>query len=189
MNTKKCSKCGWIYPTEWPGRRCRFCQEPFIDGICSCCGEYSEKLHNTICRACHTKQHREWRMRRRDTAVDSLSKWLTKIAELPYPSPALTEEQWMEACKHFGGCAYCGGTDIDARSMFIQFRDGGRYCAWNIIPACERCETARKDVPNPFLRMDSSLNRSPAASARKYNFTLERLSNIVGYLQGKMDEV
>lgn len=95
----------------------------------------------------------------------------------------------MEACKHFGGCAYCGTDSIDARSMFIQFNAGGRYCAWNIIPACEQCETALKVDPNPFLRMDDSYHRGAKHSARKYGFTIENLQNIVDYLQSRMEEV
>ena len=186
MNTKKCSKCGWVYPVMWPGRRCRFCQEPFKDGLCSCCGNYSEKLHNGICQQCHTIMHRAWRKGRVDNAEVAYKKWLDKIKDLPYPSPTLTEEQWMEACRHFGGCAYCGDATIDARSMFIQFKDGGRYCAWNIIPACERCETARKSSTNPFLRMDNSYHRGSEHAARKYGHTLENLNKIVDYLQERM---
>ena len=189
MNTKKCSKCGWEYPIDWPGRQCRFCQEPFKDGPCSCCGKLSDNLHNGICRTCHTAQHKVWRMGRRETANTAHAEWLKKIASQPYPYSTLTEDQWLEACKHFGGCAYCGSSDIDARSMFIPFKEGGRYCAWNIIPACEKCETARKATPNPFLRMDEGLLRSQTNSARKYGYTLENLHRIVDYLQSKMEEV
>lgn len=187
MNTKKCKKCGWEYPIDWPGRICRFCQEPFIDGPCSICGKYSEKLHNGKCTACKTIEHRAWREKRVNNADMAFADWRKRIASLPYPSPTLTEGQWMEACKHFGGCAYCGSADIDSRSMFIQFKDGGRYCAWNIIPACERCETARKRDSNPFLRMDNKYRRAAYHSAKKYGFTLENLQRIVDYLASKME--
>lgn len=188
MNTKKCSKCGWEYPIDWPGRQCRFCQEPFLDGPCSHCGRIT-KLHNGVCRECETKQHAEWRAGRINIADTSLKEWLTKISAIPKSSPTLTEEQWMEACRHFGGCAYCGDMNIDSRSMFIRFKDGGRYCAWNIIPACERCETLRKVIPNPFLRMDQKIRRGNKEPAKKYGFTLEKLQNIVDYLQSKMEEL
>ncbi len=186
MNTKTCSKCGWEYPLMWPGRQCRFCQEPFKESPCSHCGKIA-KLHNGVCRSCETIQHREWRNGRIDTAEEAYKEWLKKISKLPYPSPTLTEEQWLEACKHFGGCAYCGDANIDSRSMFIPFKAGGRYCVWNIVPACERCETVRKSDPNPFLRMDNSYHRGSAHSARKYGYTLENLSRIVDYLQSKME--
>lgn len=140
-----------------------------------------------MCRQCHTRQHAEWRDRRRNNAASSLDDWLKKIKALPYPYQTLTEEQWMEACRHFGCCAYCGEGNIDARSMFISFKDGGRYCAWNIIPACEKCETALKATPNPFIRMDDRYNRDYAAAAKKYGFTVENLNKIVDYLQSKME--
>lgn len=188
MNTKKCSKCGWEYPIDWPGRRCRFCQELFADGPCSHCGKIA-KLHNGVCRACETIQHREWREGRISNADKAYKDWLKKISKLPYPFKTLTEDDWMNACKHFGGCAYCGDDNIDARSMFIHFKDGGRYCTWNVIPACEKCETARKSTLNPFLRMDDSYNRCPSNSAKKHGFTLDRLQAIVDYLQSKMEEL
>lgn len=186
MSTKKCSKCGWEYPIDWPGRTCRFCREPFIDGICSRCGKYSEKLHRGRCQACYTEMHRDWRDKHRSNADAAYKEWMKKIESQPYPYQALTEEQWMEACRHFGGCAYCGDAEIDARSMFISFKEGGRYCAWNVIPACEKCETALKIDPNPFLRMDDRYHRGSAHSARKCGFTLENLQRIVDYLERKM---
>lgn len=184
MNTKKCSKCGWEYPIDWPGRKCRFCQEPFPESPCSHCGTIT-KLHNGVCRACETKQHKEWRYRRRYNADTSFKEWLEKISK--QPASTLTEEQWMEACNHFKGCAYCGADSIDARSMFITFKDGGRYTCWNIIPSCERCETARKYTENPFLRMDEGLNRTHVHQAKKFGFSMEKLQKIVDYLQSKME--
>lgn len=189
MNTKKCSKCGWEYPIDWPGRSCRFCHEPFEGGPCSHCGRIFDKLHNGVCRECETKQHRAWREGRIENAETSYKNWLKKINSLPYPSPTLTEEQWMEACKHFGGCAYCGDANIDARSMFIRFKEGGRYCAWNVVPSCERCETLRKSIYNPFIRMDQMYRRGNKEPAKKYGFSLDKLQKIVDYLQSKMEEI
>lgn len=185
MNTRKCSKCGWEYPIDWPGRTCRFCHEPFKDGFCSYCGKWSDKLHNTMCRACHTYQHKVWRDGRKFVAEESYEEWTFRIKDMPIEP--LTESQWLEACNHFKGCAYCGADSIDARSMFIPYKDGGRYTRWNIVPSCERCETARKVTTNPFLRMDDSLNRSQAHQARKYGFSMKRLQSIVDYLQSKME--
>lgn len=187
MNTKTCKGCGWVYPKDWVGRTCRFCHTPFTDGICAICGEYAESLHNYRCRSCENKEHAAWRKQRVDNADNRYKEWLKKVAELPYPYKTLTEEQWLQACKHFGGCAYCGKDSIDARSMFIQFKQGGRYCAWNIIPACEKCETARKDNPNPFIRMDQKLKRGNDTQAKKLGFSLDKLRNIVDYLQSKME--
>lgn len=188
MNTKTCKGCGWVYPKDWAGRTCRFCHTPFTEGICAICGEYAESLHNYRCRSCESKEHAAWRKQRINNAEVQYKDWRKKIASLPYPYKTLTEEQWLEACKHFGACAYCGEASIDARSMFIPFKYGGRYCAWNIIPACEKCETSRKDTPNPFIRMDQKLKRGRGEQAKKFGFNLDNLQRIVDYLQSKMEE-
>lgn len=188
MSTKTCKGCGWVYPKEWPGRVCRFCRTEFTDGICAVCGEYAEKLHRYRCKKCSTKEHTDWRNNRRKKAEAQYEEWLESIKKIPEPYTTLSEEQWLDACKHFGGCAYCGADSIEARSMFIAFKQGGRYCAWNIVPSCERCETARKAVSNPFARMDQTLYRDKGGTAKKYGFTLDNLQRIIDYLRVKMEE-
>lgn len=191
MNTRKCSKCGWVYPATWSGKVCRFCKEPMGEGgICPKCGQWSDKLNktNNRCTKCSTEDHIIWRSNRRATSREWYAQWLDTIKKIPTPYSTLTEEQWMEVCRHFGGCAYCGSDDISSRSMFIPFKDGGRYCAWNIVPACERCETARKSTLNPFERMDHVLMRSPSSAAKVYDLTLENLEKITDYLGSKMNE-
>lgn len=141
-----------------------------------------------ICRKCRTKQYAAWRKGKVDNADNAYNEWLDKVnIQLKTDTETLTESQWMEACKHFGGCAYCGDTSIDARSMFIAFKDGGRYANWNIVPACERCETSHKHIENPFKRMDQHLYRSQDNQARKYNYSVENLQKITDYLQSKME--
>ena len=191
MNTKTCSKCGWVYPADWPGRTCRFCHTPFVGGYCSRCGEWADRLQpgEWACKKCITAEHRANINKHRRTADERFDEWLRKIKALPEPYKTLTEEQWMQACKHFGGCAYCGSASIDARSMFIPFKYGGRYCAWNIVPACELCETAIKATENPFIRMDSVVNRCKNGSAAKRrNQSLKTLEGIVDYLQQFMED-
>lgn len=186
MSTKKCSKCGWEYPGDWPGRTCKFCHGPIEGGYCSICGEWSDKLHRGKCTKCRTEEHRAWDRMHKLRAEASYREWLLLIKHLRQPYETLTEEQWMNACKHFGGCAYCGAESIDVRSMFIPFKDGGRYCAWNIIPACEKCETAIKTIQNPFLRMDNVLYRAQHTSAQTYNLSLDKLEAITEYLKRRM---
>lgn len=187
MSTKTCKGCGWVYPKDWPGMTCKFCHTKFPDGICAVCGKYSEKLHKYRCKDCSTMEHTKWRKARYSKVENQYEEWLEDIRNIPTPYKTLTEEQWLEACKHFGGCAYCGAASIDARSMFIEFKQGGRYCAWNIIPACERCETARKDIRNPFARMDQLLYRGKDCHAKKYNLNLDNLQKITDYLHSKME--
>lgn len=189
MNIKKCNNCGREFPATHKARRCD-CGAYFKMGYCSVCGEWKENLRVNRCRECETEQHRAWREGRRNNGDSNLKKWLGAISRIPTPHKTLTEEEWLEACKHFGGCAYCGNPHIESRSMFIPFKDGGRYCAWNIIPACEECETRQKTIPNPFMRMDQKFSRGNHETAKKYGYTLEKLQRIVDYLGSKMpDEV
>lgn len=188
MNTRKCNNCGWEYPATWPGKTCKFCKAPMEGGICSSCGKFAEKLNKTNyrCTECSTKAHKAWSKGRVDAAEIEFSAWLEKIKQIPVPYTTLTEDEWLEACKHFGGCAYCGRPEIEARSMFIPFKLGGRYCAWNIIPACERCETSIKLTENPFKRMDDVYNRDKNIHTRRLGLSLDNLNRIVDYLKGRM---
>ena len=187
MNIKKCKSCGREYPATHKPRKCE-CGTPFKMGYCSYCGAWKEDLRDGRCRACETIQHRAWREGRRENGATNLKKWLTAIRKIPTPYKTLTEEEWLEACKHFDGCAYCGSKKIDARSMFIPFKDGGRYCAWNIIPACEECETRLITIPNPFMRMDQKFSRGNHETAKKHGYSLDKLQKIVDYLGSKMPE-
>lgn len=188
MNIKKCNKCGWEYPGEWPGRTCKFCRTTLTMGYCRICGKWSTNIDCGRCRECRTEEHRRNTARRRDEAAQQYKEWLESIASIPKPYKTLTEEQWLEACSHFGGCAYCGKDAIDTRSMFVPFKEGGRYCAWNIIPACERCENLQKQVQNPFSRMNQYLNRDRKSITKKYDMSLEKLQRIVDYLRSKMED-
>ena len=79
----------------------------------------------------------------------------------------------------------CGAESIDARLYFIQFKEGGKYNACNIIPACEKCSTDHKVNPNPFRTMDKMLNDT-AGTNRGQN--RNRLKAIVDYLQARIEE-
>ncbi len=189
MSTKTCKGCGWVYPKEWPGRRCSFCGTKFTDGICAVCGKYSEKLNRYRCTTCETKRYNAWRDAHKDNAEELYQEWCNAIAMIPTPYQTLTEEQWLETCKHFGGCAYCGAEAIDVRSMFIKFDKGGRYCAWNIIPACEKCETSLNSISNPFLRMNNKIYRSEHYTTKKLGYNLDNLQKITQYLKSKMESI
>lgn len=73
------------------------------------------------------------------------------MAKVPQSYPKLTEEQWIKAVKHFGGCALCKSESVDARWYFIPFQEGGRYCAFNVIPVCEKCAHKTRVNTNYFL--------------------------------------
>lgn len=94
----------------------------------------------------------------------------------------LSESEWYAACKHFGGCAICGNESIEARAFFVPFGDGGRYTAWNIIPACGKCGVEAKINDNPFKWM-TGLN------AKNVGLTTERANKIIAYLEQQIEKV
>lgn len=188
MSIKTCSKCGWVYPITSERRYCKFCGYSLNIGICTVCKKHSDNLLHSRCAECRRQRDIEWRNNRIDEDKKTLTEWLDKIHDIPTPYTTLTEDQWLEACKHFGGCAYCGSPEIESRAMFITFKRGGRYCDWNIIPSCERCQTVLKTDDNPFRYMDSRLYCWKGSPLAKNGFSLENLQKIVDYLGSKIDK-
>lgn len=153
MDTKTCSKCGWVVALHDPSNYCPVCGEPFPIRVCSICGKTFEYwAKKTMCKECYRKYvdvgNNEAMKRRR---IAMYNEWLEKIHRIPKDYPPLTEEQWMEAVKHFGHCALCKNESIDTRGYFIPFEKGGRYCDWNVIPLCSECATTMKRNLNWFL--------------------------------------
>ena len=135
-----------------PSNRCPVCGTLFDVRVCSICGEPFEPWGRSMCRPCYRKyvnvgNGKAQRNRRKEV----YSEWLEMIQQVPKDYPTLTEEQWMEAVQHFGGCALCGDESIDTRGFFVPFKSGGRYCDWNVIPLCSRCATRNKTNYNWFL--------------------------------------
>lgn len=183
MNVKKCSKCGWEYPANWPGRICMFCKGKILNGYCAKCGIWSDKLGNdNLCTKCSTMYDMAWRMNKEDTAIETFEAWQKRVSRL-VNYHTLTETEWLEACRYFGGCAYCGKDEIEAREMFIKFKDGGRYCAWNMLPTCEKCATSIKRITNPFLLMD----KTRLTTRRKLGYSENNLQRIVDYLTAQIE--
>ena len=175
MTTKTCKQCGWVLDVRDPNTRCPICKTRFTEGLCRICGEFLPYYSGDrcVCRDCYLhvtkKPDDDRRLNERRKAV--YKEWLAKIARVPKAYPTLTEAQWLAACKHFEGCACCGNDSVDARGYFVPFRDGGRYCDWNIIPMCERCATA--------ARINGSMFATSSRPAR--------LVDIINYLEDKLN--
>ena len=190
MNTKTCKRCGWVYPITQPGPRCKMCGEPFEQVVCIKCGKvvsgHDLIKSRTICRQCHNEAsntvYRPRYVRKRlDELETRFDAWLNKIAQVPKNYPTLTEEQWLEACRFFNGCARCNSEDIDTRGFFIVAKLGGRYCDWNIIPLCERCAKTWDMTKSVFI---TALHRDYQNRNSEYRDQLEK---IVEYLEVKLD--
>lgn len=197
MNTKTCKKCGWVYPLETPYKSCRFCGMAFTNGTCSTCGEDSDDIipGTRLCRKCYNKRSYMYHKRSGHAAEDSrnhyrrickkaderFAAWKDSLKSITTHS--LTEDEWLDACRYFGGCALCDSDSIDARGYFIRFEDGGKYNACNVIPLCDTCATTLKYQSNPFRQMNPYINRNLATSR---GCSTAKLEKVAEYLQGKI---
>ena len=66
----------------------------------------------------------------------------------------LTAEQWTALQAAWGGCAYCGVTDVPLQRDCVQaLSRGGRYTLDNIAPACGSCNASKcNDEVTGWLR-------------------------------------
>ena len=56
----------------------------------------------------------------------------------------LDTDQWAALCEAWGGCAYCGATDVALqRDCVLALSRGGRYTLANIVPACASCNASK----------------------------------------------
>lgn len=56
----------------------------------------------------------------------------------------LSAEQWAALQDAWGGCAYCGVTDVALqRDCVLALSRGGRYTLDNIVPACRSCNASK----------------------------------------------
>ena len=153
--------------------------------LCCGCKKYTNKLHNGYCTACNREASRRSVARRKERINKQYEDWVASIKGKEYHP--LTEDEWLDACRHFKKCAYCNTREINTRSMFIDFKDGGRYAAWNIVPSCEECALASKVLRNPFARMNRMYSNNQAdCAAIKYNLSVSNLNKITDYLSSKM---
>jgi 5-methylcytosine-specific restriction endonuclease McrA len=56
----------------------------------------------------------------------------------------LTDDQWAALVEAWGGCAYCGATDVALqRECVLAISRGGRYTVDNVVPACRSCNASK----------------------------------------------
>lgn len=56
----------------------------------------------------------------------------------------LTSDQWAALQRAWGGCAYCGASDVPLQRDCLQpVSHGGRYTLSNVVPACAHCNTSK----------------------------------------------
>ncbi len=66
----------------------------------------------------------------------------------------LTDAQWAALREAWGGCAYCGVTDVAMQRDCVQaLSRGGRYTLDNIVPTCRSCNASKcNDEVTGWLR-------------------------------------
>ena len=190
MNTKTCNNCGWIYPITQPERLCLICGAEMPIITCTVCGEAKpiEEMAKgrRMCKKCWNFRDSAYQKKSYEKIKAHLDvkyrEWLDTIQSIPHEYPTLTEEQWMEACRYFKGCAICGDEEIDTRGFLISFDLGGRYCNWNVIPLCERCSKHFATNKNPY-RQARYIDQRTIGSDFK---TQKNLEKIIAYLGEKL---
>lgn len=208
MSTKTCKGCGWEFPVTHKAKQCRFCGTPIHEHICVECDELKKVHYITgVCYDCAKQLKDEkraanlWRRFERVKKTDYTSyhksiakyikslndkytRWLEKIDKIPKPYKFLTEEQWLETCSFFNGCALCDNEEVTTRGYFIPFKEGGRYCNWNVIPLCEQCATRMNKQPNPFKRTCTRMNKTVNTDR---GMSKKKVETIAIYLSKKME--
>jgi 5-methylcytosine-specific restriction endonuclease McrA len=59
----------------------------------------------------------------------------------------LTADQWIAIQTAWGGCAYCGASDVSLqRDCVLPISRGGRYTLANVVPACRRCNASKGNI-------------------------------------------
>lgn len=194
--TRTCKGCGWVFPSSYVHIRCKFCKTLFDEQICYICKQLTPTAHCTKsndtlhcrCRPCSSKERMaidkkypekakarvvkciEGKIR---VANERFAKWV-EMSNI-YTKP-MTQEEWIETCSYFEGCAICGKEHIEAREFFVPFKNGGKYAPYNMFPLCNSCLQNVKIKDNPFLWLDNMLG-----TAKKIGLTDERAEKLLAY--------
>lgn len=66
-----------------------------------------------------------------------------------------TPREWLAKLRQFGfACAYCGATNIVlTEDHVVALSKGGSDYISNIVPACRRCNSKKRDKPAESMRM------------------------------------
>jgi len=201
QSVRKCTnpECGWEFPLSYNLGKCRFCKS-FIDiHQCSDCGEWkylnnfyikNNGYKDNICKLCRSvrgnafkQENPEWDLQynrryhadRRAAANKIYEDWK---ASTQLPFKPMTEEQWLEACAFFNGCALCGNPHIEARQFFIHFEDGGRYAPWNMYPVCGTCADHKRVTDNPFSWIDKQHFIKPERKERLIEYFIMQIEKV-----------
>lgn len=207
-SVRKCKGCGWTFPQSFHGEKCRYCKTVFDTQWCRHEEAFvpdhkmprlksgPNKGRTTyICVDCRSayrmkydKRNREGqRLRSQRFDMKQIEKYKDMFDQLIKSNKdfkPMTEEEWHKVCEYFGGCAICGEEHIESREFFINFKDGGKYAAWNMFPLCGKCATHTKFTANPFMWLDKRMGYT-----RHIGITEERRQKMYNYFVGQIKKV
>lgn len=197
-----CKKCGWEFPNSFTKSKCKFCGTEFDYQHCSKCDGWfplsefyryksgrNKGCLNKVCKKCTFERKRIWDKLFPEQNLERVKRFMNerrRVADSRYADwvdmtnikfKPMTEQQWIEACRYFDGCAICGAEEIEVREFFIPFQQGGRYTAWNMFPMCGKCAVHTKSSGNPFIWLDRYLGY-----ARKLGLNEYRQERLIEYM-------
>jgi hypothetical protein len=200
---RTCPKCNWVFPSTFNKKSCTFCRTELTHHQCKACEEFlptdkyiryksgkNKGYLTNVCIPCSmardTKEKKQIRVqrfygKRREAAELLYNQWVAK-ADLPFK--LMTEDDWLETCRYFGGCALCGNEHIESRNFFVPFEHGGRYVTYNMFPTCGTCATHTRFVENPFIWLDHHLG-----TARKLGVTDEKRHKMMEWFIEQVEKV
>lgn len=86
---------------------------------------------------------RQWKASHKEEGRNTAQRRLARFKQLPI---TFSVEQWMECKAYFNNsCAYCGESLPLTQEHFIPLSKGGEYTHNNIIPACQFCNSSKRD--------------------------------------------
>ena len=207
--TRKCSKCGTVFPKSFVALKCSICGTPMEKMVCCKCKQILPRSYfttrksgvykgaiNRRCTPCSKAMKKKWdddnpdRKRARNTAFlerradkadEDYREMLDALATIEFKP--MSEEQWLKTCSYFEGCAICGNEHIESRKFFLQFEHGGKYAVWNILPMCWDCGKHTAKLTNPFKWIDRYIGATTT-----YGLTHERRARILEYFKLKIEE-
>lgn len=79
------------------------------------------------------RKHRTWQLRYKHRKLNVISDF--------------TSDQWEEALTYWNfKCAYCGKNPATDQDHFVPTVNGGGYTASNIVPACDHCNSSKRNL-------------------------------------------
>ena len=105
------------------------------------------------CKVCYNVRRKENRNKKRH------SDFVGNQKRRGEDSPDYTHQEWKECVIYFGGeCAYCGCTPRKGKGLtrdhLKPISEGGETVQYNIVPACEACNSSKgaEDFKDWFMR-------------------------------------